>query len=352
MTSAAPPQMSDTEPPLLRLGVIGDVQYANVQDGSSYSGESTRYYRNTLKVLDAAVKYWNAENVDYVVQMGDLIDGKNAGKASEAALATVFASLAKSTVPRYDLIGNHELYNWPRKDVVNVGLAHGATPWGQTVGGAESFYSSVVLGDRWEAVFMDSFEVALIGHRESHPWHKEAVTLMQQNNPGVLREGHRDWYDQIPTEKLRFTPLNGGMSPGQLDWLEKTLEAASAAGRKVIVFMHIPIYEPAASPKTMLWNATAALDIVQKYPQCVVAVIAGHHHSGGYAVDPVGIHHVTMNSPLHSTPGQECFAMLELYAGWAQFVLKGKACVETGTRGQGYPRRTPQRGPKLPRGGR
>ena len=64
-----------------------------------------------------------AEGVDAVVQLGDIIDGCNSKLGeSEKALKTVLEVLSKSPVPRYDLIGNHELYNLHRDQLQRFGV--------------------------------------------------------------------------------------------------------------------------------------------------------------------------------------------------------------------------------------
>merc|ERR1712151_192610 len=80
--------------------------------------------------------------------------------------------------------------------------------------------------------------------------------------------------------------------------------------------------------------------VLHAHKDSVVAVIAGHDHDGGYAIDTAGLHHITMNSPLIAKPGSDCFALLECHDdGWARFVAHGRACVESNTAGGGrsYP---------------
>ena len=61
-----------------------------------------------------------------MVQLGDIIDGCNSKlKESEKALKAVLEVLSKSVVPRYDLIGNHELYNLHRPELEKCGLRCG-----------------------------------------------------------------------------------------------------------------------------------------------------------------------------------------------------------------------------------
>ena len=45
--------------PAFRFGVIADVQYADIENGSSWDGLSTRYYRGGLGALRTAVRAWS-----------------------------------------------------------------------------------------------------------------------------------------------------------------------------------------------------------------------------------------------------------------------------------------------------
>eukprot|EP00971_Amphidinium_carterae_P100041 1978320-Amphidinium_carterae.1 len=162
---------------------------------------------------------------------------------------------------------------------------------------------------------------------------------MQKFNPKVLT-GAKDWFDGLPVDLHRYVPYNGAVSSEQLEWLKLTLARAAAVQRSVLVFTHVPLYEPATHPKTVVWNCEDILALLRAHRNIVAAVLAGHDHSGGYAVDDAGIHHITMNSPLTTTPGTDCCAVLELHAdGTAKFVAHGRACVQSGTKGAGkhYP---------------
>lgn len=69
---------------------------------------------------------------------------------------------------------------------------------------------------------------------------------------------------------------------------------------RIVVLSHLPMYEPAASARTLLYDADEALALLQaEGGGRVVAVLAGHLHRGGYAADESGIHHVTLQSPLN-----------------------------------------------------
>ncbi|CAE7229828.1 ADPRM [Symbiodinium natans] len=315
-----------------RLGLIADIQYADCADGTDFSGCEKRYFRNSLNIARNAVDCWNAVGVDAVVQLGDVIDGCNAKMhASETALATVLDVLSRSPAQRFDLIGNHELYNVQRESLASSGLRCFG-PDGQT-------YYSAHLGSSWEAIFLDPYEISLIGMSQDDSAFHEATEMMRQHNPNVLT-GAKDWFSGLPTAKHRYVPYNGGISQKQLDWLERALQSAEAEARKVLVFLHVPLFEPATKAKTVVWNSEEVLRVLHAHRDAVVAVFAGHDHDGGYGVDAAGIHHITMNSPLTAEPGSDCYAVLECHAdGWAHFRPHGRACVESNTLGAGraYP---------------
>ena len=56
------------EQPKLEFGVVPDVQYCDCEING------TRYYRNSVSKLIDASQVLNQENVDFTVQLGDLID--------------------------------------------------------------------------------------------------------------------------------------------------------------------------------------------------------------------------------------------------------------------------------------
>ena len=59
--------------PLVTFGVLADIQYAPIPDGFSYNGKA-RYYRHALDAAKHAAKHFEEENVDLVINLGDIID--------------------------------------------------------------------------------------------------------------------------------------------------------------------------------------------------------------------------------------------------------------------------------------
>ena len=75
ITSCAP---LSAEQPLFTLGLIADVQFADVEDGYNYARTVRRAFRGALVQLGRAVDWWNALDTVAVAQLGDLTDGRNA----------------------------------------------------------------------------------------------------------------------------------------------------------------------------------------------------------------------------------------------------------------------------------
>ena len=67
--------------PICRFGLIADIQYAPIDAATNFAGTETRDYRGALVEAKRAVDYWNSmkPGIDFVAQLGDLIDGQNAG---------------------------------------------------------------------------------------------------------------------------------------------------------------------------------------------------------------------------------------------------------------------------------
>ena len=59
------------------FGVIADVQWADAEDGSNFDGSVRRCFRGAFEQLERACEWWRGQPLDFVAQLGDLIDGKN-----------------------------------------------------------------------------------------------------------------------------------------------------------------------------------------------------------------------------------------------------------------------------------
>jgi manganese-dependent ADP-ribose/CDP-alcohol diphosphatase len=317
--------MVDSE--TVRLGLISDIQYADQDDGTDFSGEEQRHFRHALQIVANAVDTFNAQGVDAIVQLGDIIDGSNARlDASETALETVLSVFAEAHAStRFDLIGNHELYNFQRPVMASNGLHLSTT---------DVSYYHQCLNSRWDALFLDAYEIATIGWPEYHENRAQGLEILKAKNPQVLN-GSGDWFTGLPEDKHRFVPYNGAFSATQIEWVRHRLISARDHGRSVLVFTHVPVYAPATRKKNCAWNCEDLLEVLHSLSDVVTAVFAGHDHSGGYAVDGCGIHHVTLSAPLTAAIGDDRYAVLECHDGWAHMFCHGRVVVESATNNRG-----------------
>jgi len=271
------------------FGVIADIQYADVEDATDFSGKQKRYYRNSLEIVKQAANHWRGNDVEFVVQLGDIIDSKaKQHKGSEIECSKVLKELNKAG-GKYlvNIIGNHELYNFKReelKTLLNVekdGITwHSFKPW-------ENVPIRIIV--------LDGYEISSIEGLDQEKT-DEANRYLGEHNPNDFKTFGVNWSDGLDGTNKRFMPYNGMLGMQQMNWLKETLTQCSKDGEYAIIFTHIPLHPSAADNLCLLWNYQEVLDIVNQSGR-VLAVLAGHDHEGGYFCEK-GTHHITLSSPL------------------------------------------------------
>jgi manganese-dependent ADP-ribose/CDP-alcohol diphosphatase len=177
----------------VRFGVIADIQYANLDDGQNYACTEVRHYRGALEMVDAAVAYWAAQQVSFVAQLGDLVDGQCATKTQTSAddLAAVLAKLFKLPVDYLNLIGNHELYNFDRPTLAReLGTKRGG---GHPAGVEKEFYHTRPCKG-WRFLVLDAYQVGSISSwlyllSQIWPYHSLCFSLslpLANSQPGCF----------------------------------------------------------------------------------------------------------------------------------------------------------------------
>jgi len=240
------PGAAETPPaakPAFRFGVLADVQYADI------AAQGKRQYRESLLKLEHAVTELNKLKPDFVIQLGDFING------GFANFDPVLAAYAKLTVPAYHVLGNHDFAveaDKRGKVLAKLGL--------DKLGGGQGYYDFARAG--WRLVVLNGMEG------------KEAVP------------------------------------PQQLKWLKETLAKAAAAGEPTIVFCHFPVY-PCSGPGSGL-NLKNAAEVVVALESAkgVVAYFCGHEHQGGYA-QKSRIHFLTLKGLVEADP--TAYALIEVF---------------------------------------
>jgi len=232
------------------IGLVADAQYADVP------AKGTRFYRESVGKLGAAVEHFNARGCAFCVHLGDLIDRQ------WESFAAIEAPLRRSRVPWHQLLGNHDF------DVLDT--EKGDVP--RRLGMAWRYGTFVHGGVRF--AILDTNDVSTYAHAAGAPERTaaegELARLKAANQP-------------------QAQPWNGGVGPAQLAWLEQTCRAAATAGENVVVLGHHPVF-PAGNHVT--WNAPAVLAILARHRN-VVAYLNGHNHAGAFGVHE-GLPCVTM----------------------------------------------------------
>lgn len=286
----------DSDTPLFSFGVVADIQYCDIDDAYNFNKTELRHYRGTLDVLRRAVKTWNAtEGLSFVANLGDIIDGQTEfkGLGSEKGLSkvlNVFSSL-RDSIPIIHMIGNHELYNFKRRDLD----ALLKNPMNESGAGYYSFRPSPETPIK--LIVLNSYEVNMITTKEESDDKEAAIQYLEKHNPNNLRGHGVNWLSGMEGVERRYVPYNGALGERQLAWLDAELSDSDKRGDRVLVLAHVPLAPLSAGLSCLSWDYTRALEIFDDHP-CVATVFAGHDHAGGYW-NRNGVHYFTFPSPLN-----------------------------------------------------
>lgn len=205
----------------LKFAQLSDTHFLENGTNTTYkmTGESPA-------LLDDAIEQINdVQNLDFVMVTGDLID-----KSFEKELKAVLPHMEKINAPWYFSFGNHD----------------------RCVGG----YLTTL-------VYLEML-------RNSNPdfkYKKAYYSFKPKKNFKVIV------LDNIITDEITS---NGYVDETQYKWLKKELDGAK--NDVVLLFMHIPVIEPFASPSHKLRNAAAVKSLIESYKN-PIGVFQGHYHA-------------------------------------------------------------------------
>lgn len=291
-------QISTPEHPLLRLGIVSDIQYADLDDRHSATGKM-RYYRGALSSLERAITDWNSQNVNCVLHLGDIIDCRNTySNKSEFALYCVLQKIEKLNVPLKHVIGNHCVYCFGQSALLEKLKVD-----------EECGYYSFQLSLSWKVIVLNTSEISLFSWPPDHPFTKQAGQIMREKHP----RGDQSDPDGLVGLERRFVSYNGGISQQQLDWFTQELESATQNSQKVIVLTHIPINPEFVKPECLVWNYDEILEVIGGFQGVVQAVISGHTHHWSYGLDSLGIHYFVVPGMVEQPPEVPGHGILEIY---------------------------------------
>jgi manganese-dependent ADP-ribose/CDP-alcohol diphosphatase len=256
------------EQPLLRFGLITDVQYADIDP----KGE--RHYRESIPKLKVAVDFLKTKDLPFTLHLGDFID------RNFSSFDPVSPLLKKLGHSVYHLLGNHDYSvsgDQKCRVVSMLGMPH-------------DYYMIRHSGVRF--LMMDTTELASYKYPEGLPQSKESKELMKEISKEKTTGGES---------------LEGGVSIAQLGWLDRELTAADHVKEPVIICGHHPVL-PSEGRKA--WNNEAVIALIDQHPS-VRAYFCGHNHAGAQVIRN-GIPYITFKSILHE-PDVNAYSVIHLY---------------------------------------
>jgi len=265
--------------PTLRIGLIADAQYADVE------ASGTRHYRRSLDKLAEAVSRFDQLGLAFCLNLGDLID------RGWEHFDAILAALAASSHRFHHVLGNHD-FEVPGECKARVPARLGLT---------QRQYVLEQAG--WSVVVLDTNDVSVYAHPESTAAHGEAVAAFQR----LANTGARN-----------AQTWNGALSDRQLQWMEAACQSAARAGRRVIVVAHHPVYPDDAHN---VWNSARVLEVLDRNRNAV-AWLNGHNHAGAFGMRN-GVPFITLKGMVE-TRDTNAYAVLNLHADRLELVGYGR----------------------------
>lgn len=272
--------------PLFSFGIFSDPQYAPVPP------RGTRHYANTLWKLQTAIEQANKQNLAFVTTLGDIIDRH---WQSYEHILPLYDRLNHS---HFFVLGNHDYE-------VGADYLHAVH---RTVGIKRAYYDFKGEGTNFRFIVVDGNDVSLFANAPGTPRYKLA----------------RERLDKLVAEQAPNAQIwNGTLSEEQFGWLKQTLDKAQAAGEKVVVLGHYPVYP---ADRHNIWDDQHFVDLVTGYSN-FVAYFNGHNHFGNYG-EVKGKHFVNVRGMVE-TAAETAWSTVDVYAD--RLELKGVGKQESRT---------------------
>lgn len=205
------------------------LKFANVSDThfmTNSPNTTIKMIGESPKLLDDVISQINeTKDVDFTIFTGDLID-----KPFEKELRAFLEHVQKLNTPWYFAFGNHD----------------------RCVGGylTTLVYLDMIRNANKDFTFKNSY-----------------YSFEPKKNYKVIV------LDDIITDQITS---NGYIDETQLKWLKNELDKSKKD--TVLIFMHVPIIEPFASPNHKLKNSSQVMNLIESYKN-PIGVFQGHYHA-------------------------------------------------------------------------
>lgn len=163
--------------------------------------------------------------LEFVLQLGDLIDGQNSGTYGQGLLMS--SPQSKQALDRvkheikqcrcstwYNVIGNHELMNFSRHDVGRKFIADGFTNKSHCVNAPDPSYYSFRIASTlttseqcgWRFIILNTLDIGIIGRDKSDVTYKLAAQILKNNNPNNVVDGDgSNWFKNLKGSAILFS---------------------------------------------------------------------------------------------------------------------------------------------------
>jgi predicted MPP superfamily phosphohydrolase len=257
---------SETQKPIISFGIVSDIQYCNCES------DGTRFYSESLTKLRGAINDLNRHNLQFIVNLGDLID------RDITSLDSLLPIIGESNFPVYHVLGNHDFTdNIERGESINSLLNTGP-----------GYYSFAVENFRF--IVLNSSDIST--YSPSYRSRKQATKLLESLTS-----------DQV----INAYEWNGTLGSKQIEWLVNQLDQAENIGEKVILLSHHPVWPES---RHCMFEYDKILKLIANYNN-IGAWFSGHNHSGAYGNLNL-VHFVTFRGMVE-TEDLNSYSVIELY---------------------------------------
>lgn len=216
----------------LRIGLITDLHHADKPAAGN------RFYRETIAKLNSAAAEFQKSRLDFVVEMGDLIDAAESVETELCYLRTVNREFSKLSSDRHYVLGNHCVETLTKAEFL------------QEVGQKESYY----------------------------PFDRAGFHFI------VLDACFRN--DGVPYGRKNSKWNDANIPPAELEWLREDLQSTNLP---TLVFVHQRLD---VTTDHGVKNCVDVRDVLKNSGH-VLAVFQGHSHQNDLK-DIDGIHYCTL----------------------------------------------------------
>lgn len=218
----------------LRFGLVTDLHYAD-KDAAG-----TRFYRDSLDKLTEAAKAYGKEALQFVVELGDLIDAAATVEEELSYLKRIDQAFSAISKDRHYVLGNHCVTTLSKQEFLGG------------VGREKSYYSFDV-GDHHFIVL----DACFLG--DGQPYHRK-----------------------------NFEWDNANIPPAEIDWLREDLKQTP---HKTIIFAHQRLDN---AKQHGVKNGPEVRRVLEESGK-VLAVFQGHSHQNDHQ-EHGGIHYCTLRA--------------------------------------------------------